>query len=522
MVLLVFASLAVQENRALSQELRSGETTSWYGASVAALLREGVGGAFVRVGPFTLDAKQLRRVYQSLGYAPIWTGSRQAEADARRALEVLRDAGAEGLRAEDYRYAQLSGMSAQSNAERAEFELLMTDSLLRYARDLRSGRVLPFDIDDDIELPYSRFDFPAALASAMATGTLPAFLSDSAPKHPEYGRLKLALAHYRALAEAGGWPTVPSGTTPDGENQDLLRARLMIEDETVGADGENLADALKRYQERNGLAPDGVLGPRTLAALNTPVATRIKQIEANMERWRWMPRELEPRHIAVNVPDATLKFWDGGSALLESKVVVGGRKLRTPILRTIAKAVTVNPVWYVPSALAWREIWPKLYRNPSYPRSLGLVLVGGQFRQPPGPRNALGRLKFEMPNAFNVYLHDTPAKSAFERESRTLSHGCVRVEHIAPLASLAISGDPEAALARLDELIAEQRTTRIDFDEPIPVYLLYWTAIADDAGKAGFPTDVYGRDPVLIAALGRARLDLRHTADPGSRPRGPD
>jgi murein L,D-transpeptidase YcbB/YkuD len=223
-----------------------------------------------------------------------------------------------------------------------------------------------------------------------------------------------------------------------------------------------------------------------------------------MERWRWMPRELEPRHIAVNVPDATLKFWDNGLAMLESKVVVGGRKLRTPILRTTAEAVTVNPVWYVPDAMAWREIWPKLFRNPSYLQSQGLVLVGGQFRQPPGPRNALGRLKFEMPNDFNVYLHDTPGKFAFERQSRTLSHGCVRVEHIAALASLAISGDPVSALDELNRLIAEQRTTRIDFSAPVPVYLLYWTAIADDDGRAGFPDDVYGRDPLLIAALNSA------------------
>jgi murein L,D-transpeptidase YcbB/YkuD len=494
--LVVLAVVVARESRA--------EITSLYGSSETGLSRDSLAGAFVRVGPYTLDTRQLRRVYESLGYAPIWTGSGQAKADANRALAVLRDAAAEGLRAENYRYQQLSGMSPASAEQRAEFELLMTDSLVRYARELRSGHVRPFDLEDDIELPYTTFDIAAALASALKTGTLEAFL-DSAPRHPEYGRLKLALARYRALATAGGWPTVSVGTTPDGENQDLLRARLAIEDETVGNNGESLRDALKRYQRRNGLEPDGVLGPRTLAALNTPVATRIKQIEANMERWRWMPRDLEPRHIAVNVPDATLKFWDGGSALLESKVVVGDRKLRTPILRTIANAVTVNPVWYVPPALAWREIWPKLYSNPSYLRSQGLVLVDGQFRQPPGPRNALGRLKFEMPNAFNVYLHDTPAKSVFERQSRTLSHGCVRVEQIASLASLAISGDPQSALGQLNELIVRGRTTRVELDEPIPVYLVYWTAIADDDGKAGFPADVYGRDPLLTAALENAR-----------------
>jgi len=220
-----------------------------------------------------------------------------------------------------------------------------------------------------------------------------------------------------------------------------------------------------------------------------------------MERWRWMPREFEPRRIAVNVADATLRFIDGDAVVLDSNVVVGAVKSRTPILRAEVTAVTVNPVWHVPSSIARREMWPKQDADPSYLQSQGLVVVDGQIRQPPGPGNALGQLKLEMPNEFNVYLHDTPTKAAFARESRALSHGCVRVEQITALASLAITGDTQSALDQLSQLMAARTTTRIDLRERIPVYLLYWTAVAEEDGRVGFRSDVYGRDALLIAAL---------------------
>ena len=457
----------------------------------------------------------VRRVYEKRGYQPIWTGSATAQSDTKRALDALRDAQDEGLSPEDYRFSQLSTMTVASASEQTTFEMLMTDSLLSYARDLRSGRVQPTDVDEDVALPALGFDFATALANAASSGTIDTFLAELSPKHAEYRHLKLALAHYRTIEAAGGWPTLPETIVSAWQenDSDLLHRRLAVEDDIGGANGESLTDALKRYQQRNGLAADGRLGPRTLAALNTPVAARIEQIVANMERWRWMPRDLEPRRIAVNVADATLRFIDGDATLLESNVVVGAPKWRTPILRAEVTAVTVNPVWHVPSSIARREIWPKQQANPSYLQSQGFTVVDGQIRQPPGAGNALGQLKLEMPNEFNVYLHDTPSKAAFQRETRTLSHGCVRVEQIGALGALAIGGDTQSSLDQLSQLIADGTTTRIDLNERIPVYLMYWTTIASDDGSVAFRNDVYDRDVALIAALKGNSSTPREVAD---------
>jgi murein L,D-transpeptidase YcbB/YkuD len=437
----------------------------------------------------------------------MWSGSETAGAGARLVLETLGHAEREGLDVRDYRYEQLSAMHLHNGEDKAAFELLLTDSLMRYSRDLRSGRARSVELEWDSGIASVGFDYGGALASAAANGTLSSFLVDLAPKHPEYHRLKQALFRYRAIESAGGWSVLPAETAPDGENADLLRARLLVEDETAGE--RDLTVALKRYQARNGLIPDGVLGPRTLASLNVPIATRIGQIRANMERWRWMPREFEPRRIAVNVPSATLQYFNHSIAELNSNVIVGNPAKRTPIIRTEATAVTVNPVWYIPPSIVWNEIVPRMRRNPYYLQRAGYIRSGGQLYQPPGPRNALGRIKIEMPNNFGVYLHDTPSKALFQRETRTLSHGCVRVEQIAPLASLAISGDAQDMMAEISDIIATRKTTRLPLSERIPVYLLYWTAIADDDGHAGFPRDVYGRDPRLLAALAGARVGPR-------------
>jgi murein L,D-transpeptidase YcbB/YkuD len=508
-VLLAVMPIVAPEHPAVGKGLDGNVYPYVHGSSAVDSLRESLSENS------TVNAELLRRVYERRNYQPIWSGNAAAQTIARLAVDALRNAESEGLNPQDYRFSQLSTMSATNELEKTEFELLMTDSLLRYARDLRSGRVQPTDVDQDIALPALGFDFAGALANAASSGTMAAFLAELSPKHGEYQRLKLALAHYRAVEAAGGWPVIPEGTASDGkgENTELLRARLVAEDDTVGHDGESLIDALKRYQQRNGLAPDGRLGPRTLAALNIPVTTRTEQIAANMERWRWMPRELEPRRIAVNAADATLQFIDGGAVVLDSNVVVGRARWRTPILRAEATAVTVNPSWHIPPSIARREIWPKQRANPSYLQSQGFVFVDGQIRQLPGPGNALGQLKLEMANKFNVYLHDTPTKATFSREIRTLSHGCVRVEQIAALASLAISGDTESALDELSQLIATTKTARIDLQESIPVYLLYWTAIVEEDGRTGFRPDVYGRDSLLIRALQGARPAPRAMSD---------
>ena len=484
----------------------------------------------VSVAGAGVDGALLNRFYRSRDSALAWSGTAKADREAALALDALRHADEEGLDPSRYHLAFLSRPEAVNDA--STFDVLMTDGVLRYMRDLSTGRIAPDAAYRDVSLPPKSLDSVPLLATALSTGMLETMLAGLPPRHPEYAALKAALAQYRRLAAEGEWPQLPKADVKPGEPDPrlaLLRARLMREDsalESYASDDEIIA-ALRRYQSRNGLEADGILGPRSLEMLNIAPAERIAQIEANMDRWRWMPSTLEQRYVMVNVADASLKVVENGAVVLRSKVVVGAPDKRTPILRTQAKEVTVNPPWNVPASIARNEILPKLKRNPNYLVSQHMILVNGppgdlqgahvdwahmsaanltyRIRQLPGADNALGKLKLEMPSAFGVYLHDTPVKSAFARVERTLSHGCIRVQEILPLASIALSGDTVNAIGELTQLMDTGETRHIALSGPLPVYVVYWTAMVDEGGTVEFRKDVYGRDKTLNAALSLAR-----------------
>jgi len=397
----------------------------------------------------------------------------------------------------------------------ARYEAALTDALLRYARDVQLGRVRPEAVYRDIDLPKRNAHGPAALARALDADNFESFLDDLAPGHAGYRGLVRALAHYREIAANGGWPSVFSPNQDDPVNRKLLIKRLAAEDaslaRTPNPSAENLQAAIMRYQSRNGLKPDGQLGPGTMASLNVPVASRIQQIAANLQRWRWMPADLESRYVVVNIPDQTLEFIRGGEIVMKSRVMVGKKTTRSPILRTEARTLVVNPPWNVPSDIAARQILPNLKRNPNYLASRNMVLVDGQITQRPGPNSAMGTLMLDSPNRFDVYLHDTPGKAAFQNDDRELSNGCIRVQDMARLASLALAGSKSAE--QLKNIIASRKTTRITLDDPLPIYMVYRTAFADTEGNVEFRPDRYDRDPPLIKALGNTRPRESHEAD---------
>jgi murein L,D-transpeptidase YcbB/YkuD len=446
---------------------------------------------------------QLRRFYDLRSQRPAWTEATWPLAD-----EFLRGAASEGLEPERY---LVTGARDALSRDRAR-----TAALLAYVRDLRLGRSALRTLDKDILLPGSPFDAAAALATALDQGKLGEFLAGLPPADAEYRQLRLALARYRAIAAANGWPSLKAASS-EGE----IRARL--EREYPSLAGQDITASLKQFQEWHGLETSGALDRSTLAAMNVPAAERARQIAANMERWRWLPRPLEASRLTVNVPAAMLTLLADGRTVLSSRVIVGKPATPTPILRADGVAVTVNPTWTVPRSIATKEMLPKLKRNRAWLRSQNIILLNGppgdphglgvnwhglsatnfpyRLQQLPGSVNALGLIKLELPNRFDVYLHDTPGKAAFAAPRRALSHGCVRVEQILPLAAHALSQDSIGAAIRISETIAAGKTRTLPLPSTLPVYFLYMTVEAGAPGEARFWPDIYNRDRRLLLKL---------------------
>jgi len=394
-----------------------------------------------------LDLNALNTFYDARLYQPAWTESQAAQANASLALSALEHSDEDGLLPDRYHLSELSLRRRTDTMQAAaEYELFLTDAMLRYARDLRQGRPGLREVDDDVGFPTEYFDAAGALSEALQANRLNDFLASLPHPHPEYQNLKAALARYRA----------------------------------AGAEAH------------------------------------VQTIIANMERWRWVPRDFGPRYVSVNAAAATLEAVDNGNVILTSPVIVGKPDSRTPLFSTTAFSLTINPSWHVPTHIVRKEIMPHLRANPGYLARKHMVWTeGGGVRQLPGGGNALGVLKFEMPNEFDTYLHDTPQHSLFAKADRHLSHGCVLLGKIQQLGSFALTDDPDAGMDRIHSLIITHATRTISLDESLPVFVLYRTAIADADGAVNFMPDVYGRDQRLLSALAVQHLSNRVTMNVG-------
>lgn len=440
----------------------------------------------------------LAQLYQARGFTTLWFEGNALSTNARQVMAVLANANQEALPVDRYRLPAPPSAQA-SDAAKADFELALTASALRYASDLRWGMTRPQDFFDDVSMPRDRDDIVSGLMQAADGGRAAAYLQGLAPPAREYGLLRTALARYRALGTGGGWPVVTPEARPSPQNLAALKARLQMEG-YLAPDPQNpaaIAVALKAYQADNAITADGKLNQRTAAMLNMPPAVRAETIAVNMERLRWMPHDPGAQYILVNVPDASLVLMESGQPALVSRVVVGAPDKPTPILATKAVAITINPAWHVPKSIVAKEIQPKLDQDPGYLEAKHMEMKDGDVVQLPGPDNALGSVKFEMPNVFDVYLHDTPSKHAFLSDERALSHGCVRVQQIKALAEHVLGISEE----ELEQAIAGGQTEARHLKQPIPVYIQYFTAIARDDGRVLFREDIYGRDARMIAAL---------------------
>ena len=481
-------------------------------------------------------SEYLAAIYAPGGDHPLWTRPSQI----RELIDRLAQADADGLDPADYHLPRLQTFLARpapSAAEQAQLDILLTDALARYAYHLRFGKANPHDIDPNWN--YSRAletNDPARwLREAIVEDRVGAALDWLRPQTPMYAALRSALRRYREIVAAGGWRAVPTGPTvkPGAIEQrvSVLRARLARgaigehEPELAAAPdpnmfGPHLERAVREFQARHGLTVDGFVGTRTLAALNVTAEHRVQQLRINLERIRWVFRDIEDELLVVNIAAFHAAYIRRGEILWRARAVVGRPYRQTPIFKAGMTHIIANPTWTIPPTILREDILPAMAKDPAYlgRKHLRIYDRGGAevaaesidwtrtrsggfpyvLRQGPGPGNALGRIKFMFPNPHFVYLHDTPSRALFERAERTFSSGCIRVERPFELASLLLDSDPDWVPAKVLE---SGRTRRFNLDHDVTVMLLYLTAFADENGEVLFRRDIYDRDPAVMRAL---------------------
>ena len=450
----------------------------------------------------------LQRLYAGAQGPCLWS-----EHNAAALVATLGKVGEQGLDPAMFHLKDIARLDG-SATDKALRDLLLSDAALRYARIMTRGQVDPATVDADIDFDIYPGDVLPGLKNALNGGDVPAWLASLPPQQPQYAALIGMLARYRALAAQGGWVTMtaPDASVKPGKASPLvatLRQRLAAEGYLADAQGGEVLTgdvlaALKRFQAQHGLDNDGALGKKTVAVLNVSAATRAEQIALNLERWRQFSRGIPPTRIEVNTAAATAVLIVDRKPVLRMRTVVGAKKTPTPLVRSDIRAVVVNPPWVVPVSIVRKEIMPALRRNPDYLEAHNMEWKNGQIVQAPGPKNSLGRIKFELHSAFDVYLHDTPARSLFnktDRDARARSHGCVRLEKPLDLAEKLLHDNANWPRERIEAAIEQGTTQRVQMATDIPVVIAYWTAFADDSGDAEFREDIYGRDARLAAAL---------------------
>lgn len=501
------------------------------------------------------DPAWLAQVYSPDQPGPVWFIRNEPRPALTAALRELRSASSRGLTLEDYDVAALERAVHSATAAGAGSEVIAnadvaaTTAMLRFLSDLHFGRVSPREVAPHYRANAKDARFVAGLREAAASDRLVALIDAAEPAFPVYARLKQTLAHYRKLAAepAPALPPPDSGSAKVVVNDmyagvpalhDLLvRLGDLPSDAQRPVEGRfttELATAVKRFQSRHGLRPDGVLGKQTLAVLNVPLAERVTQIELSLERLRWLPVLPPGPAIAINIP--SFQLWafadtaDTRIATLSMPVIVGQAvRTETPIFIGEMRAVEFSPYWNVPRNILSNEILPRLAHDPAYLQREDMEMVStrgdarvlasvdaesieglraGEFRlrQRPGSKNAMGGIKFVIPNAMEIFLHGTPARELFERTRRDFSHGCIRVRDPKALAEFVLGRNPEWSSDTIGSAINAGKSRTVSLASPIPVIVFYTTAIVDGNGRAIFLADLYGHDRKLLDQLRRSRL----------------
>jgi murein L,D-transpeptidase YcbB/YkuD len=516
---------------ALADDIANGEALRYEIENLRETGRLSIGEVDIASG------NMLAEFYERRAFSPTWTNRDQVG----ELLELVRASRDDGLLPEDYHaeqiervYREMSLGTTPTPRQLAAVELLLTDSLVRLGYHQLFGRVDPASLD-------SRWNFDSRpigpdplrrLQDAIDSPSLSKFAEDMFARGPLYLQLSAALKEYRQIGADGGWPVMPDGPTlkvgMSDERVPALAKRLAISGDMAEAAkiGNAYTDELelgvRSFQQRHGLEADGAIGPATLAALNVAVESRIDQLRINLERARWVMGGIKNDFIIVNIAGFRAYLVNDSKITWETKVQVGKHYHQTPVFRDELTYVVMNPTWTVPYSIATKEMLPRIQSDPDYfkSRTFDVRNRAGEnvdpetidwselsrrnfpytFVQRPGPRNALGRIKFIFPNEYAVYLHDTPSKSLFGRSERAFSHGCIRTQNPFDLAEILLKSKGWDR-ARIDAQIESLETKTVHLAEPLPVLLLYWTADIGANGERHFYKDVYERDQKILAAL---------------------
>jgi murein L,D-transpeptidase YcbB/YkuD len=495
------------------------------------------------------DLLMLGRFYKKRDFKAAWFRNELLLPQADDLVDAIKESYQDGLTPRYYHLDVIQnltedirkkpGINPGDYTKRAELDLLLTDAFFLLSCHLSSGCVNPVALQAKWFAHSEWIDVAVVLEKALKENRIREALRNLIPPYKIYSRLRQALAHYRALVSKGGWQIVSDGPAlKKGDNDSRvieLKRRLAVSGD-ISSDAlsseklfdEALEQAVRKFQMRHALKSDGVVGPKTLKALNIPADKRARQIELNLERLRWSFRNLGRRYILVNIADFSLDVVEARQRVLSMKVVVGKPYWHTPVFSAEMTYLVMNPDWNVPKSIAVRDILPKIKKDPDYLSKKNFTVLSGwednprkinpemidwsvqksnnfpyRLRQEPGIKNPLGRVKFMFPNKFNVYLHDTPHKGLFERTVRSFSHGCIRLSKPIDLAEYLLQDDENWSRDKILAAFEKGEKKAVRLPEPINVHLLYLTAWLDDDGNLQFREDIYGRDRRLDSALSK-------------------